>query len=244
MIAAGLAVALAREGMPFRKAHHVVGSLVAEAQKSRPLAEGGGRGAPARRLAQGRGAPRGDLRPARGRQDEGARRRHGARRRPGLARRGPARGRELQAHGFADPEAGPRPPRRLRRRERLRSKRVPAAAGQYPDLASYLEARARLVERERAQRLAPPSSSAPKRKRRAAGWPSCERRRTERVGTYFPPAHSFLLDKTKRLVAESPLLEVMRRLPKGGILHVHGSAGGDSHWLGPRRSSARTATSS
>jgi argininosuccinate lyase len=38
MMAAGLAVALAREGMPFRQAHHVVGSLVGEAQKSgRPL---------------------------------------------------------------------------------------------------------------------------------------------------------------------------------------------------------------
>jgi hypothetical protein len=34
MMAAGLAVALAREGMPFRKAHGVVGSLVAEAQAS------------------------------------------------------------------------------------------------------------------------------------------------------------------------------------------------------------------
>ena len=34
MMAAGLAVALAREGMPFRKAHGVVGALVAEAQKS------------------------------------------------------------------------------------------------------------------------------------------------------------------------------------------------------------------
>jgi argininosuccinate lyase len=34
MMAAGLAVALAREGMPFRKAHGVVGSLVAEAQKN------------------------------------------------------------------------------------------------------------------------------------------------------------------------------------------------------------------
>jgi argininosuccinate lyase len=34
MIAANLAVALAREGLPFRKAHHVVGALVAEAQKS------------------------------------------------------------------------------------------------------------------------------------------------------------------------------------------------------------------
>jgi argininosuccinate lyase len=33
-MAAGLAVALAREGMPFRKAHGVVGSLVAEAQRA------------------------------------------------------------------------------------------------------------------------------------------------------------------------------------------------------------------
>jgi argininosuccinate lyase len=33
-MAAGIAVALAREGMPFRKAHHVVGGLVAESQKS------------------------------------------------------------------------------------------------------------------------------------------------------------------------------------------------------------------
>jgi len=38
MMAAGLAVALARGGMPFRKAHHVVGGLVAKAQKAgRPL---------------------------------------------------------------------------------------------------------------------------------------------------------------------------------------------------------------
>jgi argininosuccinate lyase len=34
MIAAGLAVALARKGMPFRKAHGVVGELVAESQKT------------------------------------------------------------------------------------------------------------------------------------------------------------------------------------------------------------------
>lgn len=33
-MAAGLAVALAREGMPFRKAHALVGSLVAEAQRT------------------------------------------------------------------------------------------------------------------------------------------------------------------------------------------------------------------
>src|SRR5260370_18709863 len=34
MMAAGLAVAIAREGVPFRKAHGIVGSLVAEAQRT------------------------------------------------------------------------------------------------------------------------------------------------------------------------------------------------------------------
>jgi argininosuccinate lyase len=38
IISPGLAVALARGGMPFRKAHHLVGALVAEAQRAgRPL---------------------------------------------------------------------------------------------------------------------------------------------------------------------------------------------------------------
>jgi argininosuccinate lyase len=35
MLAASLAVALARDGLPFRKAHHLVGGMVAEAQKSK-----------------------------------------------------------------------------------------------------------------------------------------------------------------------------------------------------------------
>ena len=94
-MAAGLAVALAREGMPFRKAHHLVGSLVAEAQKSgRSLkavaAEKLRDPAPAVAGPAGRA-----LRPARGREGEGARGRDRARRgarfapvgsRPGLGR--------------------------------------------------------------------------------------------------------------------------------------------------------------
>ncbi len=111
------------------------------------------------------------------------------------------------------------------------SKGVPAAAGQYPDLASYLEARARLVERERAQRLSSALVLSPEEETASRRLAELRKAEDQRVGTYFPPAHSFLLDKTKRLVADSPLLDVMKRLPKGGILHVHGSAGGDSHWL-------------
>jgi len=65
MMAAGLAVALAREGMPFRKAHHVVGRSwrVAEGLS---LAEGGGRGEAARHLAGGGRPARRPFRPARG----------------------------------------------------------------------------------------------------------------------------------------------------------------------------------
>jgi len=105
------------------------------------------------------------------------------------------------------------------------------APAPYRDVASYLSARARLVEQERARR---PSSALPLSPQEEAAdrrLASLREAEVERVGTHFPPAHSFLLDRTRRLIEESPVLEVMRRLPKGGILHVHGSAGGDLRWL-------------
>jgi adenosine deaminase CECR1 len=108
---------------------------------------------------------------------------------------------------------------------------APGTTESYPDLASYLEARARLVEREQTRRLSSAlvlSAEEEAASRRLAALRKAEE---QRVGTYFPPAHSYLLDRTKRLIEASPLLEVMRRLPKGGILHVHGSAGGDFRWL-------------
>jgi adenosine deaminase CECR1 len=53
----------------------------------------------------------------------------------------------------------------------------------------------------------------------------------ERTRAYFPPAHNFLKSETKQLIDRSPILEIMKRLPKGGILHGHGLAMGDYHWL-------------
>ena len=88
MMAAGLAVALAREGMPFRKAHHVVGALVAESQKSGRSLKAVAAEQLEALLARRRGAPRRALRPARGRQGQVARRRRRARRGARLARRG------------------------------------------------------------------------------------------------------------------------------------------------------------
>ena len=111
------------------------------------------------------------------------------------------------------------------------SSRASGLAAEYPDIASYRAARERLVGQERARRLSAAlvlSDEEEAANRRLAALRKAEE---ERVGAYFPPAHSFLLDRTKRLIDESPLLEVMRRLPKGGMLHVHGSAGGDFRWL-------------
>ncbi|MFQ6109655.1 MAG: hypothetical protein ACE5L7_08900, partial [Candidatus Aminicenantales bacterium] len=54
----------------------------------------------------------------------------------------------------------------------------------------------------------------------------------ERTREYFPPAHSFLKSKTRQLIDQSPILEIMRRMPKGGVLHAHGCvAMGDRYWL-------------
>jgi hypothetical protein len=106
-----------------------------------------------------------------------------------------------------------------------------AAAESYPDQAAYLEARARLVEREHARRLSAALVLSPEEEAANRRLAVLRKAEEQRVGAHLPPAHSFLLDRTKRLIEESPLLAVMKRLPKGGILHVHGSAGGDLHWL-------------
>ncbi len=107
----------------------------------------------------------------------------------------------------------------------------PLVPDRYPDAAAYRSARERLVRAERSRRLAASIALTPQEE--AAGRRLDEMRQAEeqRTREYFPPAHSYLLDRTKRTIEESPLLEVMRRLPKGGILHVHGWAGGDPGWL-------------
>jgi len=111
------------------------------------------------------------------------------------------------------------------------SGRTSVAAGEYSDLASYEQARERLLRQERARRLSAALVLSPEEEAAGRRLLALRKAEQERVGAYFPPAHSFLQDETKRLIETSPLLEVMRRLPKGGILHLHGAAGGDFRWL-------------
>lgn len=111
------------------------------------------------------------------------------------------------------------------------SRTSPAAPDHYATLAQYRAARERLIEQERALRLGaalaltPPEESA---NRRLMALKQAE---LERTRDTFPPARNFLLNSTKQLIATSPVLEAMRRMPKGAILHAHGSAMGDFRWL-------------
>lgn len=47
-------------------------------------------------------------------------------------------------------------------------------------------------------------------------------------GTYAPSLHFF---HAKPLIDKDPIFEVIKRVPKGGVLHLHNSAGVSSEWV-------------
>ena len=106
----------------------------------------------------------------------------------------------------------------------------PLVPDRYPDLAAYQRARERLVREERARRLSSRLVLTHEEEAASRRLETLRAAELERTRGYFPPAHSYLLEKTKRAIDESPVLQVMRRLPKGGVLHVHGSWGFDLRW--------------
>src|SRR5687768_4219086 len=108
---------------------------------------------------------------------------------------------------------------------------APVTPEPYADVAHYQEARAQLIERERARRLGASLLLTPEEESANRRLMALKQQELERTRAYFPPAHTFLAEKTKQVIANSPILDVMRRLPKGGILHAHGSAMGDYRWL-------------
>ena len=101
----------------------------------------------------------------------------------------------------------------------------------YPDTEAYRAAREKLIAEDRATRLGANLVLTPAEETANRRLMALKRSELDRTRDFFPPAHSFLLDKTKEAIAESPVFEVMRRLPKGGVLHAHGSALGDFRWL-------------
>jgi adenosine deaminase CECR1 len=101
----------------------------------------------------------------------------------------------------------------------------------HTDPAEYRAARARLIAEDRAIRLGASLVLTPAEEAANRRLMALKQSELNRTRDFFPPAHSFLRERTKQAVAGSPVFEVMRRLPKGGVLHAHGSALGDFRWL-------------
>ena len=111
------------------------------------------------------------------------------------------------------------------------SRTAPAIPASYADLADYRAARERLVAYDRATRLGANLVLTPAEQAANRRLMALKQTELDRTRDFFPPAHSFLADRTKQIIAESPVFDVMRRLPKGGVLHAHGGALGDFRWL-------------
>jgi len=50
-----------------------------------------------------------------------------------------------------------------------------------------------------------------------------------KAANFFPPAHPFL--QSKEHIESTRLYQLFRKMPKGGMMHLHGSAGIDFRWL-------------
>ncbi|MDH4272468.1 MAG: hypothetical protein OEW18_10905, partial [Candidatus Aminicenantes bacterium] len=101
----------------------------------------------------------------------------------------------------------------------------------HEDVDAYMKARERLRQDELAMRIGADIKLTPAEMEADRRLMSLKQEEIKRTREYFPVAQSFLKSKTRRLIDQSPILEIMKRMPKGGILHAHGVAMGDYHWL-------------
>jgi len=101
----------------------------------------------------------------------------------------------------------------------------------YEDVDAYMKVRERLIQAELAMRIDAGIKLAPAEEEANRRLMLLKREEIKRTREYFPPAHSFLKSKTRGLIDQSPVLEVIKHMPKGGILHGHDYAMGDFRWL-------------
>lgn len=101
----------------------------------------------------------------------------------------------------------------------------------YETVNDYVEARNRVIEAELAMRFDAGITFSSEEKEADRKLMLLKQKEFERTREYFPPAHNFLKSKTRQMIDRSPVFEIMKRMPKGGILHVHGFLMGDYRWL-------------
>jgi adenosine deaminase CECR1 len=102
------------------------------------------------------------------------------------------------------------------------------------ELAAYTAARERLVAEERALRLGAQLALSADEEAAARRLMKLKAAELARTRDRFAPATSFLLEDTKRLYEDSAVFNVVRRMPKGGVLHAHFTAMGDFQWIAAR----------
>jgi len=101
----------------------------------------------------------------------------------------------------------------------------------YENVDAYIKVRGELIQAELAMRIDAGIKLGPEEEEANRRLMFLKQEEIERTREYFPPAHNFLQSKTRQLIDRSPILQIMKRMPKGGILHGHGFAMGDFHWL-------------
>lgn len=94
---------------------------------------------------------------------------------------------------------------------------------------AYLQARDRLIRAEQARSFSAGLVLSPAEQAANATLLQLRKQELQRTAGAFPPARNFLAAKAD--IDASPLMTVLRRMPKGAILHAHPGAIQDFHWL-------------
>ncbi len=102
------------------------------------------------------------------------------------------------------------------------------------DVSAYRAARAQMIATEQAMRLGAQLVLTDAEHAAALRLARLKSEELARTRTAFAPAQSFFEERTKRLYEESVVFGVLRRMPKGAVLHAHFTAMGDYRWIAER----------
>jgi adenosine deaminase CECR1 len=111
---------------------------------------------------------------------------------------------------------------------------LPPALSSPADASAYRAAREQLIAAERAMRLGAQLVLTDAEQAAAVRLARLKSAELTRTRATFAPAQSFFEARTKRLYETSEVFGVLRRMPKGAVLHAHVTAMGDYRWVADR----------
>ncbi len=101
----------------------------------------------------------------------------------------------------------------------------------FSDREAYLTARQQYVHQDSAQAFDAEIFLSEKEKRADQKLKAIQKEMLDhyKETNFFPPARYFY--QSKEHIEQSDLYQLLRKMPKGGLLHLHPSASGDLHWV-------------